>query len=110
MALGIPGLSSGSANPDGVVGVWVFPSLAVGALITLSAPTALNLAGKAGGIDAPVCQCAKLPAARFFGLHRLINLHRDDGLVRVLHEILRQLSTVDFAFFADGVRHIFLLE
>ena len=27
-----------------------------------------------------------------------------------LHEILRQLPTVNFAFLADGVLHIFLLE
>ena len=110
MTLGIPGLSSGSADPDGVVGVWVFPSLAVRPLIALSAPTALDLAGKAGGVDAPVCQSPKLPAARFFGLHRLVDVHRDDGLVGVLHEILRQLSAVDPAFLADGIRHIFLLE
>ena len=34
----------------------------------------------------------------------------DDGSVGVLHEILRQLPTVNFAFLADGVLHIFLLE
>ena len=30
--------------------------------------------------------------------------------MRVLHEILRQLPAVDFAFLADGVNYIFLLE
>lgn len=110
MALGIPGFSSSPADPDGVVSVRIFSSLAVGALIALSAPTALDFAGKAGGIDAPVCQSPKLPAARFLDLHRLVDLHRDDGFVGVLHEILRQLPTVNFAFLADGVLHIFLLE
>src|SRR5699024_11814381 len=106
----VPGLSSSPTNPDRIVGVWVFAPLAVGTLIALSAPTALDFAGKAGGIDAPVCQSPKLPAARFLGLHRLVDLHRDDGFVGVLHEILRQLPTVNFAFLADGGLHIFLLE
>src|SRR5699024_2029146 len=106
----IPGLSSGTADPDGVVGIRVFSPLAVRPLIALSAPAALDFAGKAGGVNAPVCQGAKLTTARFLGLHRLVDLHWNDGFVGVLHEILRQLPAVDPAFLADGVCHIFLLE
>ena len=110
LAMGVSGFSSSSTDPDSIIGIWVFAPLTVRPLIALSAPTALDFAGKAGGIDAPVCQSPKLPAARFLGLHRLVDLHRDDGFVGVLHEILRQLPTVNFAFLADGVLHIFLLE
>ena len=84
MTMGIPGLFSGPADPDGVVGAGVFSPFAVGTLIAFSAPTALDFTGKAGGINTPVCQCAKLTAARFLG-YREVYLTVNKENARAVH-------------------------
>ena len=75
-----------------------------------TAKTAFDFRGEAAGVDAPVCQSAELPPPRNLSLHRLIGLHRDDGLVGILYEILRQFTVVLAGLFTDGVKRIFLLK
>ena len=77
---------------------------------TGTAEAAFDFRGEAAGVDAPVGQSPELPPPCNLSLHRLISLHRDDGLVGVLHEILRQLTVVFARLFADGVKRVFLLE
>lgn len=72
--------------------------------------TAFDFRGEAAGVDAPVGQSAELTPPCNLSLHCLIGLHRDDGLVGVLHEILRKLPMVLAGLFADGVKGVFLLE
>ena len=76
----------------------------------LSAVAALDLPGEAGDVQALVGESSEFPASGHFFLHVLESLHVDDGLVGVLHVILRELALVLPALLGDRVLDEFLLQ
>ena len=87
-----------------------FLILAIGVPHLGAVPAAVTASGFTGkGMDATVVFPA-LAALLHFPLNHLEGVRVDDGLMSVLYEILRQLTVVLAGLFADGVKHVFLLE
>ena len=80
------------------------------ASVAHAAFAAFYLAGKAGGVNAPVCKHTEGPAPFDFFLDRIEGFLVDDSLMCVLNIILWQLTLILSRFLCQWVNHIFLLK
>ena len=78
--------------------------------VVFSAAAAGDLGGESRELQRLVSEGAKVPSALELGLYCLPFVHRDNCLVGVLDEILRQLTVILSAVFGDRVFAVFLLE
>ena len=76
----------------------------------LAAAAASDLGGEGREIQRLISEGAKVPSALELGLYRLPLIHRDDGFVSILDEVLWKLAVILSAVFGDGVFAVFLLE
>lgn len=74
--------------------VFFVPSVSNRVHITAAAMWAFDFARKAAGVERLISKGAEVPPPFELSLDSLPFLHRDDGFVGVLHEILRQFAAV----------------
>ena len=123
MALPEPSVADGSRSPTSDTHLLFLPAAAVPVFPDLpffvrryacsqlpNTVRALDPAGKAAGVQTLVCQWPQFLSPFHFFLHIPEGLPVNDGLMVFRHEILWKLPSVLPAFFADGVRNVFLLQ
>ena len=77
---------------------------------TLSAVTALDFPCEAVDIEGFISEHTQVFSAFEFCLDCLPFVHRDDGFVGILNEILWQFATVLFPLLGDGIKAVFFVE